>query len=453
MQLRPYQSDLIKSVRVSLMRGNRSVCVVSGCGSGKSVVAASIALSATHKHNRVLFLVHRVELCEQIRDTFTAYGVDMALCDINMVQTARRRLKTMPKDYAVIIIDEAHTNYDAYQKISAAYQDAVKIGFTATPVRLNEGGLGLLFQDIVTSVSTEWLIENHYLSDYKYYSIPLADTNGLHVRAGEYKQDEVNALMEHTAVYTGAVQQYRRLADGKKAMIYCSSIKASIETVEAFRTAGINAVHIDGSTPKRQREAVIERYRAGEITVLSNVGITNEGFDDKDIECVILLRPTLSLSLYIQMSMRSMRYKPGKTAIVIDCVGSCYLHGLPSSDRKWTLQSKKKQENTVKVRECSECFAVVDAKYDVCPYCGAVLKKEVVKKNKKAVEVDLVEVSRQKAIKDTKLRDADLRTWNEVVEFQKIHKYRFAWCLHYAENYGIDIPKKYNYMRKKFIKG
>ena len=449
MELRPYQSDLIANVRKSIMRGNHACCVVAGCGSGKSVVAAEIARSATAKGNRVLFMVHRVELCDQIRATFTACGVDMALCDIVMVQTARRRVKTMPKDYAVIIIDEAHTNYDAYQKITANYPAAVKIGFTATPVRLNEGGLGLLFQDLITSVSTRWLINHGYLSDYRYYSLPMVDTNGLHIKGGEYKQDEVNKLMERTAVYSGAVEQYRRFADGKKAMIYCSSITASVETVKAFIAAGINAVHIDGTTPKRQRDSVISRYRAGEITVLSNVGITNEGFDDRDIECVILLRPTLSLALNVQMTMRSMRPKEGKTAIILDCCGNVYRHGLPDDDRQWSLEPKSKQETMVKIRVCPQCYGVYAPTLSKCPYCGAEATHEVRTVDKKTVDIDLVEVRRKQEIKNTKLRDADLETWDQVVEFQKIHGYRFAWCLHYAEKHGIDIPKKYSYMRRK----
>ena len=355
-------------------------------------------------------------------------------------------------EYQVVIIDEAHTNYKAYQSLFARYPNSVKIGFTATPIRLSDGGLGKLFTDIVESVSTKWLIENGYLAPYKYYSLPLADTTNLHVQAGEFKQDEVNELIENSAVYSGAVEQYLKYANGKKAMVYCPSVVSSKETIKMFSESGIPSAHIDGTTPKSEREDIINKYRSGEIKVLSNVSILNEGFDDKDIDCVILLRPTMSLALYIQMSMRSMRPKEGKTAIILDCVGNVFRHGLPDDKREWSLRPKNVQENIVKIRVCENCFAVYPPTLSKCPYCGAEATHEIRKKDKKIIDVDLVEVRRQNEIKSTPLRDAELKTWDEVVEFQRIHGYKFAWCLHYAGKHGIKVPPKYSYMRRRFLK-
>lgn len=414
-------------------------------------MAANIAKNATDKGNRVLFAVHRQELLEQIKATFTSIGVNTSLCDFWMIQTVRRRLKRLP-EYKLIIVDEAHTNYKAYQLLFDRYPNAIKIGFTATPVRLSDGGLGKLFTDIVESVSTKWLIENGYLAPYKYYSLPLADTTHLHIQAGEFKQDEVNALMENSAVYSGAVEEYQKYASGKKAMIYCPSIKSSQETIRAFAKEGVPAAHIDGTTPKSEREKIIQKYRTGEIMVLSNVSILNEGFDDKDIDCVILLRPTMSLALYIQMAMRSMRPKEGKTAIILDCVGDVFRHGLPDDDRVWSLEPKKVQENTVKIRECPNCFSVYPPTLSKCPYCGAEATHEIQRKDKKIIDVDLVEVKRQEEIRNTRVSEANLKTWDEIVEFQKIHGYKFAFCLHYAIRAGIKFPPKYNYMAKKFLK-
>ena len=139
---------------------------------------------------------------------------------------------------------------------------------------------------------------------------------------------------------------------------------------------------------------------------------------------------------------------PGKTAIIIDHVGNCYLHGLPDDNREWTLEPKKKQENIVKIRECPQCYAVYPPTQQKCPYCGYAAVKEIQRKDKEVVEIDLVEMKRQEDIKNTRLSDADLRTWPEVVEFQKLHGYKFAWCIRYAAMNGISIPSKYSYMRK-----
>jgi superfamily II DNA or RNA helicase len=192
----------------------------------------------------------------------------------------------------------------------------------------------------------------------------------------------------------------------------------------------------------------MESFRRGDTMILCNCELFGEGLDVPDCECTVLLRPTQSLTLYIQQSMRSMRYMPGKTAIIIDHVGNCYLHGLPDDDREWTLEPKAKQENIVKIRECHECFAVYPPTLEKCPYCGAEAVKEIQWKDKKVVDIDLVEMKRQDDIRSTRLADAQLETWAEVVEFQKLHKYKFAWCIRYAVAHGIPIPAKYNYMRK-----
>lgn len=447
MELRPYQIDAVNNIRDSL-RTHKSVVFTIGCGAGKSVIAGDIAKKATDKGNRVLFLVHRLELCEQISDTFfTLCGVDPELCDIMMIQTARRKLDKIAKP-VLIIVDEAHMFNKAYEKVFSFFSDSLKIGFTATPCRLNQGGLGNLFEDLRTSVSTRWLIEHKYLSNYRYFSFPLIDTSKLHTRAGEFVQEEVEKLLENRAVYSGTLKQYQRLTPGKKTMIYCSSIKASKAIVDEFLKAGITAAHVDGNTPKAQREKIVESYRQGEITVVSNVDLFGVGFDDKDIEVTILLRPTQSLALAVQQNMRCMRYKEGKTAIILDCCGNVVRHGLPDDDRVWTLESKKKQENTVKIRECPNCYAVYPPTMQKCPYCGYMAVKEIQRKDKKVVEVDLVEIKRKENLKNTRLSDAKLETWEEVREFQQAHKFQFAWCLHYAISHDIPIPSKYNYMRK-----
>lgn len=447
-ELRPYQSELITNIRNSVRTGHRSIVSVLGCGGGKSVIQAEIARSAAAMHNRVLFLVHRKELCEQITGTFTAQGVDMDLCTVGMVQTVSRRLDRIEIPRMIITDEAHHSTANTYKKIYKAFPEALKLGFTATPTRLGSGGLGEVYDDLITSVSTKWLIDNHYLSPYKYYSVKLADTSGLHVKAGDYKADEVAELMQSKEIYGETVKQWERLAKGRKTIAYCASVEAAEETAEQFRQAGYTAASLSGSTPKELRAEIMQAFRDSRIMILTNCELFGEGLDVPDCECTILLRPTQSLTLYIQQSMRSMRYMPGKTAIIIDHVGNCYLHGLPDDDREWTLEPKAKQANTVKIRECPECFAVYPPTKQKCPYCGYEAVKEIQRKDKDVVEIDLVEMKRQDDIRNTKLRDAVLETWAQVVEFQKLHKYKFAWCIRYAAMNDIPIPHKYDNMRR-----
>lgn len=448
MELREYQIELIDNIRSSIRSGNRSIVSVLGCGGGKSVIQAEISRSATSMRNKVLFLVHRKELCEQITNTFTAQGVDMDLCSVSMVQTVSRHIDKLPEPQ-IIITDEAHhSTANSYKKIYDAFPDALRLGFTATPCRLNKGGLGEVYDDLITSVSTRWLIDNHYLSPYRYYSVKLADTSGLHVKAGDYKADEVAELMQNKEIYGETVKQWERLAKNKKTIAYCASVEAAEKTAEQFRQAGYTAAALSGSTPKELRTKIMQEFRDSKIMILTNCELFGEGLDVPDCECTVLLRPTQSLTLYIQQSMRSMRYMPGKTAVIIDHVGNCYLHGLPDDDREWTLEPKKKQENMVKIRECPNCFSVYPPTLQKCPYCGHEAIKEIQRKDKAVVEIDLVEMKRQDDIRNTKLRDAVLETWPQVVEFQKLHGYKFAWCIRYAAMNDIPIPHKYDNMRR-----
>ena len=288
------------------------------------MIQAEIAKCATNKNNRVLFLVHRRELCNQITATFTAQGVDMELCKISMVQTASRSIDDISAP-DIIITDEAHhSTANTYRKIYSKFPDALLLGFTATPIRLNKGGLGEVYKDLIASVSTRWLIDNHYLSPYKYYSVKLADTSGLHIKAGEYKADEVAELMQNKEIYGETVKQWKKIAKGKKTIVYCASVEASKNTAEQFKAAGYAAESLDGAVSKSYRASVMSDFRKGKIKILCNCELFGEGLDVPDCECVVLLRPTQSLTLFIQQSMRSMRYMPGKTAIIIDHVGNCY---------------------------------------------------------------------------------------------------------------------------------
>lgn len=425
--LRPYQQDLINDIRSALTSGYHSVCAVLGCGGGKSVIQGSIAAMATAKNNRVLFLVHRKELCQQITGTFSACGVDFKYCDVMMVQTASRRISRLTEP-ALIIVDEAHHILsNSYTRILERFPAAVVLGFTATPQRMNEGGLGAVFQQLIESVSTEWLIQNHYLAPYKYYGVQLADASKLHTKQGDYDRQEVEELMNRSAIFGSAVENWQKYAKNKKTIVYCSSIITSKNTVQAFRNAGIAAAHLDGATPKQERDRVVNNFRAGKILVLSNVDLFGEGFDVPDCEAVVLLRPTKSLTLHIQQSMRSMRADPNnpdKVAIILDHVGNYTRHGLPDDKREWTLAAKeKRKENKINVKQCPNCFAVLPSSALTCKFCKYDFRQQAEESQQSWKFVDgviLGEIAKQPYDDYRKAK-----TWEEIDTFRKAKKYNF----------------------------
>ena len=374
LKLRPYQQDIKTRVREAYRTYN-APCVILPCRAGKSCIAASIAHDATHKGNRVLFLVHRRELCEQITETFIAWDVDMELCDVLMVQTAARRLDKLP-EYDFIITDENHhAPCNTYKKIYERYPNAKRLGLTATPWRLNGQGLIDTNDTLIEGVSVQWLLDNRYLSPYEYYApAAFVDAERLRVRNGDFDTDSVMEQLNKPKIYGEVVSKYRQYADGKKAIAFCASIQHSKSVCAAFNAAGIAAEHIDGTTPKDERKRIMDDFRSGAIKILCNYEIVSEGVDVPDCECCLLLRPTQSLTLYVQSSMRCLNYVEGKTAIILDMVGNFERHGLPNTPREWTLNGREKRTRnaapTIQARQCANCFKVYKGTSRVCPYCG-----------------------------------------------------------------------------------
>ena len=443
-KLRPYQADLVERVRSSWREGHKAPCIVLPCGGGKSCILAEMARRTTWNGKRVLFLVHRKELVEQIVGTFCRWGVDMRFCDVMMVQTATRRRAKLKKP-ALIMTDENHHSLAAsYKNIYEQFPDVPRVGVTATPVRLNGDGLGDVNDELIIGVSAKWLIENNCLAPYDYYAPSIADLTGLHVKMGEYVTADIEKAMIKKAIFGDTISYYKRLADGKKAICYCASIRHSKAMADAFCEAGIPAAHIDGETPKPERAALIAKFRSGEIRILCNVDLISEGFDVPDCECAILLRPTQSLTLYIQQSMRCMRYREGKRAVIIDHVGNYARFGLPDDDREWTLDKKQKKKRTaseeVKAQMCPECFMTfnpeVVPKTDgrtTCPNCGYVFpKKEREELEEKASVLEKIEGFTLKYDNPNKCKSYD-----ELLDYAKQHGYKPGWAYYQAKRRGL----------------
>lgn len=447
MKLRPYQEELIADIKKEMLNGKKSVCTVLGCGGGKSVCAAEIAKSATEKGNRVLFFVHRKELCNQIEQTFRSWGVNMDLCQIGMVQTITRRLKKT-EEPKIIITDEAHHALsDSYKRIYDHFSGALRIGFTATPIRMNEGGLGAVFDSMVHGVSTKWLIENNFLSPYRYFSVKLADATDLSVKRGDYDTKEIADLMENKTIYGETIKNYLKIAPNKKTIVYCASVESSKKTAEEFLQAGIKSVHIDGTTPPLERLRLVNDFKDNKIDVLCNMDLFGEGFDVPDCECVILLRPTKSLTLFIQQSMRSMRYKKGKTALIIDHVGNVFHHDFPDSVREWSLASKKKKSvSKVRIKECPKCYFVMPNTEKFCPECKYIFTAQQMKEAT-VIDVELEELNKLSiyAVKPYEFYK-QIKTFEELVVFQKAKKYKFAWVVRKAIELKMTLPDKYKKM-------
>lgn len=370
---------------------------------------------ATDKKNHVLFMVHRIELVDQIIDTFKACEVDMELCDIGMVQSAHK----LSKDYKLIITDESHhATCSTYTNVYDRYPEAYRVNVTATPCRTDGRGLGETCDYLLETVTAKWLIENKYLAPYKYFGINLLKIKPKKIR-GEY--EDLTETLSKPKIYGDVLKYYQ---EGSKVICYCSSLDHSRTTADEFAKKGISSAHIDGTTAKDERKQIIEDFRSGKIKVLCNFSLLGEGFDVPDCDTVMILRKTSSLNLFIQMSMRCMRYRENKQAYIYDFCGNCYEHGLPDDDREWTLDSKvkiKKNETgepDVLVRICSKCFrAYSSTEGRYCPYCNhdnGKTKSEI----KADKEAELVEIKRK-----NKEQEKKATTLQDLIELGKSRGY------------------------------
>lgn len=443
-KLRPYQQDLLNRTRQAYLQGYKSPCIVAPCGSGKSVIIAEMIKQAAKKGNYTLFLVHRRELKDQIRDTLKWWGADLDYVELGMVQTIVNRLDETKKPDLIVTDENHHSLAKSYRRIYDYFPDVPRVGFTATPVRLNGSGLGDVNDILIEGPTVDELIAWGNLAPFKYYAPEIVDTSKLRVRAGEFVKKDIDKIFMDRTIYGDVISHYNKLSRGKKAIVYCSSIKQSKDVERIFNDNGIPAKHIDGNTKDTERNQAIEDFRQGKILVLVNVDLISEGFDVPDCQTVIMLRPTKSLGLYIQQSMRSMRYKEGKTAIIIDHVGNVGRFGLPNMVREWTLEPKPGSNQTeiskTAVRQCPECFSTLPSNYLICE-CGYEFKQEEreveILEDEKLVEVTDIDAEFVINTKGLEFKDpSECKNMKDLSEYAKARNYKHGWVWYTAKARG-----------------
>jgi len=375
----------------------------------------------------VWFLVHRQELIDQTVETFKNNNIDLNNIMIAMVQTVSRHIADY-KEPSLIIFDEAHhSTAKTWTNIINAFPNVPIVGLTATPCRLDGSSLGFIYDDMQIGVNAKWLIEHKYLAPYKYYAPDIKlDTSNWKLKGSDYDQESVVLSMDNASIYGDIINC---IDLNKKTIIYAPNIKYSIKLQDEINKHFKQVIckHFDGNTNKLERKEIINNFRTGKIKILTNVDLIGEGFDVPDCESCILLRPTMSTALYIQQSMRCMRYKDNKVATIYDLVGNCYKHGLPDSDRSWSLTNKIKTRNPsgekdILVRTCNNCYLVYAGNNRICPYCNhdnGKTRKEI-EEDRKAELKEITELERKKERREVGM----CRTFGQLVELGRKRGYK-----------------------------
>ena len=442
--LRPKQQDLYERTRQSMINGHNAPLIVAPCGFGKTVLFSYFTRKVIEKGKRVIILAHRDELIDQISKTLNEFQVGHSfiaagrycsprcLVHVASVFSMVKRLNKIPKP-DVIIIDEAHNFCDGgtWSKIFNAYPEAWRIGVSASPLRLSGEPLGDAFDDLIIGPTTRELIDAGDLCEYRLFGAKNIDTSKIHTQMGDFNKKELNNAMDKAVITGNAVAEYTKYCAGKRAIVFCCSIKHAENVAEEFRKAGYRSDIIEGRMDKIRRKRLVESFRNGELQVLTSVNVISEGFDLPAIEVAIMLRPTRSLRLWIQQSGRALRNSPGKKeAFILDHAGNSErLQFWPCDTYDWSLDGKKKKEKEdtgPKIRLCSGCFGANESWRKICKYCN----KEFVTVGREPdkEEGDLHEIDVHAIRKNKRMEEGMCKTLEELEELAERRGYKKGWA-------------------------
>lgn len=387
-ELRPYQARDVERLRAGYAAGARAVLYCLPTGGGKTIVFAHVIDGAARKGRRVGVLVHRRELVRQASDKLAWAGVPHGVVAAGLdrdhdapvlvmaVQTAARRLDRLPPlDF--IVADEAHHAVSpSWARVLAHWPRARVLGVTATPARLDGKGLGVAaggaFDHLTIGATVAELQAEGFLARSRVFvPVQLIDTSGGRRRGGDFEAGELAA---RARVVTGdALIEYRARANHQPAIAYGCTVAHAELIAAAFRAAGYRSKCVHGGAPTVERDARIQGLATGEVEVLTSCDLISEGLDVPSVGAVLLLRPTESLALAVQQIGRGMRPAEGKEALVaLDHAGNCLRHGLPETEREWTLDGAPKRVGEVHEPgwRCDACGLLNDLAAFECADCG-----------------------------------------------------------------------------------
>lgn len=446
--LYPYQQQMVEAIRAAYRQKFRAPLLVSPTGSGKTVLFSFMSKAHAEKNGRVLILVHRQELIEQVSETLNRFAVGHSLfqarlryaphrVQVGSVFTVHRRLAKMEWKPTLIIVDEAHhaAASTTWGKVLAEFPDAHKLGVTATPIRLSGEGLDDSFDTLIQGPTTQQLIDDGYLSRFRVFCPSTPDLSAVHKRVGDYVTKDLEVAVDRASLTGDAVDHYMRLAKDRQAVAFCVSVQHAKHVADQFMSAGIPAQSIDGRMPDDWRRGAVRDFREGRLKILTSCDLISEGFDVPAIQCGISLRPTMSLGLWLQQFGRCLRVSPGKSdTVFLDHAGNALRHGLPTDDRQWSLagtREKRNAERIPSVRICKKCFAANKSTASTCAQCGKAFDAKPREVSKKEGELEEL-TPEMMAARAERVKQGRTQSLEALIELGKMRGYKSPekWAQH-----------------------
>jgi DNA repair protein RadD len=467
-ELRPYQRAVIDDFDHAVAAGQRRIMLVAPTGSGKTIIAGDIiSTTARRKAEPVMVLAHRREIIAQTSQKLHRVGVShgiiqagfptrpLELVQVASVQTLWTRayhtgIMDLPQ-VDLLVIDEAHhCPADTYRKIIDAYPEAIVLGLTATPCRGDGRGLGGIFETLIECPQVAELIEQKYLVRARVYAPVNPDLRGVETRVGDYVESQLADRMDRANLVGDIVTHWHKFGERRKTVCFAVSVNHSIHIRDEFLNSGVRAEHIDGSTPKAERDASLARLASRDIELVTNCMVLTEGWDMPEVACCILARPTKKMGLYRQMIGRILRPAPNKTdAIVLDHSGAVFRHGFVEDRVEWTLDPDRRAESPVhqarcehhssRLLECTQCGAVRIAG-EPCSHCGFLPQRPPRAVPIADGELGLVNASRRAS--GNNYDPESRRMWHAMlIHIGRERDYKPGWAAHkFKEKFGTFPP-------------
>lgn len=403
MILRPYQVESIGDLREQFRQGHTKIVLAAPTGSGKSVMMLEIIQGAEKKGSRSLFICERRILVEQFSRHLDSIGVDHGVLMANhwrfrphaKVQVASaqtlERMESWPA-FDLVFIDELHACMrKSVVAMLKARPDLKVIGATATPFH---PAIAEHFSAITSVISMSDLVDNGSLVPFRVFVAKEIDTLGVPVVAGEWKKDELEKRGQQIVgdIVTDYVRISQEVFGGyRKTICFSCGVAHGADLVRRFGEAGINAVQLTYKDDEEYKSQVLEDFAKAdtEIQMLISADILTRGYDQTDVEHVILARPLKkSFSSHVQMVGRGARPHLGKKFCVIqdnagnwlrfaESWGELYEHGAQSlesdADKKARKEPSDKEKTAAK---CPRCSALWPAHSDTCAHCGLVRERK-----------------------------------------------------------------------------
>ncbi len=409
MELREYQTTALNEIKTHLKNGSKSPLLVLPTGAGKTIVFSELSKYLINQGKKVLILVHRRELvtqaCSKLDEINTEYGVIAPSykstedpLQVASVYTLSRRMHKLNYTPDYIIFDEAHhVAAKTWIEVVNQYENAIRIGVTATPIRLDNKPLGAYFDVLIKGPEVKDLVEQGYLCGHKVYASPSQpDFSELKLKRNDYLKKDISKLMTKPVIVGNAIEHYKKYLLNKPTVVFCVDIPHAQTILERFLQEGIKAALLTGDTPQAERDQILNNLRDHIIHVVVSIDVISEGTDLPCVEGAILLRPTNSESLYRQQVGRVLRPAKGKKAIVLDHVNNTINHGFIDDHRDWQLTEEEDEIDGKKlarpsIRICKQCGHVFELQ-KACPACGfEITKKELIE-----IEGELEELRKTK---------------------------------------------------------